>query len=202
MHSSPPFASTLCRRAFSKKSGALSCLRALLLAVLAVVFLWPAEICAQSAQQREYDIKAAYLYRFLNYIDWPADTLPGAGGTITIGIVGEDPFGPSIDWLKGKQIKGRTLAVRLVATPKDFEQCQIIFISASEKARLPEILAQLKDARVLTVSEVDGFAAQGGIINFFSERNKVRFEINLEVARRTGLLISSELLKLAKLVKS
>ena len=148
------------------------------------------------------EIKAAYLYNFINYIDWPAEALPPAGGTITIGIVGENPFGAALDPLKGKQIKGRTLAVKQVASAKDLEQCQIVFICASEKSRLPEILGQLKDAKLLTVSEIDGFAEQGGVINFISERNKVRFEINPEAARRTGLTISSELLKLAKLVKS
>jgi hypothetical protein len=157
---------------------------------------------AQSALQREYEIKAAYLYNFIRYIDWPADTLPPVGGAITIGIVGDSPFGPAIDPLNGKQIKGRTLVVKSIVTARDFEQCQIVFICASEKMRLPEIFGQLKDTRALTVSEIDGFATRGGIINFISERNKVRFEINPDAARRTGLNVSSELLKLARLVKS
>ncbi len=195
---------------FFKMSGRLICLRAVLgLALLAGV-VGPVQLRAQSAVQREYAIKAAYLQNFINYIEWPADALPPVGGTITIGIVGENPFGlvtdpqtgKLIDPLNGKHVKGRTLAVRQVATPSDLEQCQVVFVCTSEKARLAEIVGQLKSARALTVSEVDGFAAQGGIINFISERNKVRFEINPEAARRIGLTISSELLKLAKLVKS
>ncbi len=202
MHSSPTFASPLRPPASCKRLGAVGCVRVLVLLALLAAVAGPSEIRAQDALQREYDIKATYLCKFFNYIDWPADTLPPVGGVITIGIVGENPFGPAMDWLNGKQIKGRTLAVKQIATAKDFEHCQIVFISASEKARLPEIFGQLKDAKVLTVSEVDGFTSQGGIINFISERNKIRFEINLEVARRTGLTISSDLLKLAKLVKS
>ena len=85
---------------------------------------------------------------------------------------------------------------------RDGQNCQIIFISSSEKSRLPEIFENLKSARVLTVGETQGFANGGGIINFVEENNKVRFEINADSARRTGLSISSELLKLAKLVKS
>ena len=125
-----------------------------------------------------------------------------AGGTITIGVVGENPFGGALDPLNGKLVKGRKLAVKQVAEAKDLEQCQIVFIGPSEKQRLPEWLDKLKDSKTLTVSEIDGFAQRGGVINFISERNKVRFEINPEAARRFGLTISSELLKLAKLVKT
>lgn len=174
---------------------------ALLLAFMAV--LWPApQIRAQSSIEREYEIKAAYLFNFLNYIDWPAESLPPAGGALTIGILGESPFGTALGPLNGKSIKGRTLTVKQLTSAKDAAQCQIVFICPSEKARLPEVLGQLKDSRILTVSEISGFAEQGGIINFFSERNKVRFQINLEAARRIQLNISSELLKLAKLVKT
>jgi hypothetical protein len=81
------------------------------------------------------------------------------------------------------------------------KNCQIVFISPSEKQRFGQILESLKDSKTLTVSEIEGFAEQGGIINFVSERNKVRFEINPEAARSKGLTISSELLKLARVVK-
>jgi hypothetical protein len=177
------------------------CVRVFLLLALLAILFRPAETRAQSASQREYEIKAAYLYNFINYIDWPTDALPPEGGTITIGIVGDTPYATAFDPLKGKQIKGRKLAVKQVASAKDLDQCNIVFICASEKSRLPEVLGQFKDSKLLTVGEIDGFAEQGGVINFISERNKVRFEINPEAARRAGLTISSELLKLAKLVK-
>lgn len=185
-----------------KRFGPTICARVFLLLALAVAFPLAPAVHAQNALQREYEIKAAYLYNFINYIDWPADTFPPEGGTITVGILGESPFGPALDPLKGKQIKGRTLALKQVESAKDLEQCQIVFVCPSEKSRLSEILGQLKNARILTVSEIDGFAERGGIINFISERNKVRFEINADAAKRTGLTISSELLKLAKLVKA
>ncbi len=177
-------------------------LRAILLLSLLAAFVTPTGARGQTTSLREYEIKAAYLYNFINYIDWPANTLPPAGGTITIGIIGVNPFGAAIDPLNGKQVKGRTIAVKQLASAKEAGNCQIVFISSSEKARIPELLAELKDARALTVGEVDGFAQGGGIINFVFERNKVRFEINPDAAKRTGLTISSELLKLARLVKS
>lgn len=164
--------------------------------------LAPVHLRAESVQQREYEIKAAYLYNFINYIDWPENAFPGPGGTITIGVVGQNSFGAALEVLNGKQVKGRTVALKQITDIKDLDQCQIVFINSSEKAHLPELLEKLKDSRALTVSEIDGFAQQGGIINFISEHNKVRFEINPDAARRLGLNISSELLKLAKVVKS
>jgi hypothetical protein len=174
---------------------------ALLFGCVGVSFT-PLPVTAQSATQREYEIKAAYLYNFINYIEWPAEALPATGGAITIGVLGDNPFGAALNPLNGKTVKGRTLVVKQVGSVKELEQCQIAFVCSSEKGRVGEILNQLKDQHILTVADFDGFAAQGGIINFVSERNKVRFEINLDAARRLGLTISSELLKLAKLVKS
>jgi hypothetical protein len=194
--------STIGTPIFLKKSGAAVWVRAVVLLALAAALAWPAALRAQSAKQREYEIKAAYLYNFIRYIDWPADTLPPAGGRITIGIVGDNPFGTAIDPLNGKQIKGCTLVVKQIVEAKDLEQCQIVFICASEKLRLQEIFGELKESKALTVSEIDGFASKGGIINFIYERNKVRFEINPDTAKRAGLNVSSELLKLARLVKS
>ncbi len=172
------------------------CLPRLALLLMAAVVLTPAR-----ANTREYEIKAAYLYNFINYIDWVDQSLVPAGGTITIGVFGENPFGPALAPLNGKQVRGRTLAVKEVASAADLKSCQIVFIGPSEKLRYEAILVSLRDAKVLTVSEIEGFAEHGGIINFISERNKVRFEINPDAARSQGLTISSELLKLARLVK-
>ncbi len=199
---SQTFVSAVCPPTFSRKPGAVLFARVLTLLLLAAGMAWPVEVRAQSAMQHEYEIKAAYIYHFINYIDWPANALPPPGGTLTIGIVGENPFSAAFDPLNGKQVKGRTLAVKQITAVQDANSCQIIFIFASETSRLKEILDQFKELHVVTVGEIDGFAAHGGIINFISESNKVRFEINPDAAKRLGLSISSELLKLAKLVKS
>jgi len=180
---------------------ALRCAGSLLLALF-FALACPASLRAENVLQREYEIKAAYIYNFINYIDWPQNAFPATGGTITIGVVGQNQFSAALEVLNGKQVKGRTVALKQITDIKDLDQCQIVFINASEKSHLPELLGKLKDARVLTVSEIDGFAQQGGIINFISEHNKVRFEINPDAARQLGLNISSELLKLAKVVKS
>lgn len=157
---------------------------------------------AHAANSREYEIKAAYLLKFINYVDWAEQSLPPVGGTITIGLVGENPFGDALAEVNGQTVKGRILAVKEVSSIAEIKGCQIIFIGPSESRRFGQILDSLRDSKILTVSEIDGFAEQGGVINFISERNKVRFEINPEAARSKGMTISSELLKLAKVVKS
>jgi hypothetical protein len=180
----------------------LRCAGAVLVLVFFAALAGPIQLRAESPLQREYEIKAAYLYNFINYIEWPENAFPAPGGTIVVGIVGQSPFGAALAVLNGKQVKGRTVALKQITDIKDLDQCQIVFINSSEKAHVPELLEKLKESRVLTVSEIDGFAQDGGIINFISEHNKVRFEINPDAARRLGLNISSELLKLAKVVKS
>jgi hypothetical protein len=164
----------------------------------AFIFCWGGQqIRAQSISSREYEIKAAYLYNFIKYVDWPTSK-----DTVTIGVLGGNPFGPALSPLNGKIVKGRRVVVKEIDSVRDAANCQVIFVSSSERQRLREILENLKNAHVLTVGEMDGFAEDGGIINFIEENNKVRFEINPDAARRTGLTISSELLKLAKLTKS
>jgi len=170
--------------------------RGTLLGVAYICFQVPHQAPAQSFSSREYEIKAAYLYNFIKYVDWPS------GDTISIGVLGNDPFGTALAPLNGKIVKGRRLLIKHLDSAREAQQCQIIFVSSSEKQRLQEIFESLRSARVLTVGETQGFADGGGIINFIEENNKVRFEINAEAARRTGLNISSELLKLARLVKS
>ena len=188
--------------ALLRKPGLLRCAPGFLLLAFFAAFVWPTILRAENASQREYEIKAAYLYNFINYIDWPENAFPAPGGTITIGVVGQNRFGAALEVLNSKQVKGRTLVLKQITDTKDLDQCQMVFINSSEKSHVAELLEKLKNSRALTVSEIDGFAEQGGIINFISEHNKVRFEINPDAAHRLGLNISSELLKLAKVIKS
>src|SRR5437868_14758060 len=180
-----------------KRFGSGMCARVFLVLSFAAALSLAPGVRAQSASQREYKIKAAYLYNFIKYVDWPS-----YGDTITIGVLGSDPFGTALAPLSGKVVKGRRLLIKHLDSVREAQQCQIIFVSSPERQRLQEIFESLRSARVLTVGETQGFADGGGIINFIEENNKVRFEINEEAARRTGLNISSELLKLARVVKS
>lgn len=147
----------------------------------------------------EYRVKAAFLFHFTQLVDWPPDALGDEKAPLTLCTVGEDPFKGDLDGMvEGKRIGVRTFRVQHFKETQDIRSCQVIFIGAGERSHVPALLAELQDARVLTVGETDGFVKQGGMIGFFLENNKVRFEINLEAAERAKLKISSRLLLLAK----
>ncbi|MBI5739821.1 MAG: YfiR family protein [Nitrospirae bacterium] len=159
------------------------------------------EVFSQVHGYEEYKVKAAFLYNFTKFIEWPADSFENADTPLTLCISGGNPFGDALDSLKDKTVGGRRLSIRIVSRPEATEGCHIVFSSDPDGKNLPAILNSLKNRRVLLVGEMTGFAEAGGIINFFIVDDKVRFEINVEAARRRGLGISSQLLKLARIVK-
>ena len=156
----------------------------------------------QSRQVSEYQIKAAFLYNFAKFVEWPPAVSPGANDPMEICVVGEDPFGNILNQsIEGKTVGGHKLMIRQLKPAQDMKGCQVAFISSSEKNHLTSVLEGLKGGGVLTVGETEGFAALGGVINFTMEDDKVHFEINLDAAGRAGLKISSKLLQLARIVK-
>jgi hypothetical protein len=156
---------------------------------------------AETAPAREYQIKAVFLFNFAQFVEWPAEAFASEEAPLCFGVLGDDPFGAALESVvSGESVRGRKLIVRRARRAEDLEGCQLLFISRSERARLGEILAELEGAPVLTVSEIEGFGRRGGVINFYLEQNRVRFEINPEAAREDGLRISSELLNLGKIV--
>lgn len=168
--------------------------------VLLMALIWGIG-AARSQEASEYQVEAAFLYHFAKFIVWPAEAFPETNSPITIGILGEDPFGDALETtVRNKAIDNHPfrivhLDMKSLAEAKS---CQILFICPSEKRRLAEILQAVKSASVLTVSKMDRFTQAGGMINFFIEDKKVRFEINDEQARRVGLKISAKLLNLGR----
>lgn len=156
---------------------------------------------AQAPAASEYQVKAAFLYNFARFVEWPGDALPGPTASIVLCVYGEDPFGPALDeMVKGKSINNRDLAIHRAKNTQELKQCQVVFIDGAESKRLPEILGALQGSSVLLVGESGGFAEQGGQIQFLLEDNKVRFSINVDAVERAHLKISSKLLALAKIV--
>ncbi len=156
---------------------------------------------AEPGPPREYLIKAAFLYNFAKFVEWPAEALPDIGISITFGIVGDNPFGGAFESMEGKTVKGRKVVIRQFKGVQDLKFVHILFVSSSEKKRLPKIMKTIKDWNVLTVGDTEGFTEVGGIINLIIVRNKVRFEINAVNAEQARLKISSKLLKLARGVR-
>lgn len=160
---------------------------------LALVVALSTAAGAQS-RQLEYQVKAAFLYNFAKYVEWPDDS----ANVIVVGVLGADQFADVLEkTLVGKTVHDKPLQVKRCAELPDPGQLHILVISASRQPALSETLNALDGASVLTVSEAPDFAARGGMIGFRLEGNKVRFEINSDAVARAGLQISSQLLKLA-----
>ena len=155
----------------------------------------------QSSGASEYTVKAAFLFHFAQFVEWPAEAFADANSPLTYCTIGEDSFGGALDEsVNGKSIGNRRLQVKHVKEPGQIAGCQVLFIAAGEKKRHGEELAIASKRPVLTVGETDGFATEGGIIGFCREQNKIRFEINLDAAGKAQLKISAKLLSLAKTV--
>jgi len=150
----------------------------------------------------EYQVKAAFLYNFLKFVDWPAQSFASDSSPFIIGVVGDDRFNSAIDQaISGKTANGRSIIAKRFKSFKSLTYCHILFISTSERDNVRQILATTGPG-VLTVSESDGFIQSGGIINFTIVDSKVRFEINHSAADRAGVKISAKLLSLARAVRN
>lgn len=151
---------------------------------------------------REYQIKAAFLYNFTKFVEWPAEAFTDSGAPMIVGILGDDPFGVALESIQDKTVKGRKLEIKRFESIQGVEFCHILFISSSKKERLAQILEALKNSSVLTVGERDGFTQLGGMVNFTIKKNKIRFEINPDAAEQARLKLNSKLLRLGKVVKN
>ena len=158
-----------------------------------------------SSDSSEYLIKAGFIYNFAKLVEWPTASFAQPDSPIVIGILGEDPFGATLDRIVAdKKINGRGFAVKRVKWSRDFKDlrdCNILFVSSSEKEHIESVIDAMKGLPILTIGDAPGFAKRGGVMNFVLEDNKVRFEVNVEAAKHADLTISSRLLTLAKIVQ-
>lgn len=160
------------------------------------------DLYAQLPKASEYQVKAAYLYNFGRFVQWPPNAAAAQGNSFPICVIGQDPFGPVLDSiLAGESIDGRKVVARRIATSQDAVNCRILYVSSSEESRLKELFAALDKSGVLTVSDIPEFSQRGGMIQFVMEGNKIRFEVNLTSAQDAGLILSSDLLKVATAVR-
>jgi len=145
----------------------------------------------------EYDIKAAYLFNFSKFVEWPPHAFSNPGAPLVIGILGSDPFDGTLDRItQGEVVHGHRLVVRHCRTLGEIKGCHIVFIPKAEAARVGEALAAVRGSGALTVGDSDHFVSQGGMIGFVLVGKTVRFQINVGVAQQEALAISSRLLKL------
>jgi len=152
--------------------------------------------------ESEYDVKAAYLFKFTKFVEWPSSAFASADAPFVIGIVGRDPFGGLDHILEGKRTGERDFEVRTLSASDSagLRACQMIFVNNAEEHRLPEILAALQGRPVLVVGETEGFASAGGMLGFAVHQSHMGVEVNSSAARAARLKISSQLLNIAKIV--
>lgn len=164
--------------------------------VAALIIALPAVLLAWAGADLEFQVKAAFLHNFAKFVEWPKASTER--GQFCVGLMGPDPFGETIDeMVKGRTVNGKPIIIRRVSNMPDAKLCQILFINMSDRPLLAEVLKNLS-AGTLTIGQTAEFLEAGGMINFIIEDKKVRFEVNAEAARKAGLRIHAQLLKLAR----
>src|SRR3979411_1073961 len=173
---------------------------AILIAVFSMTLNWTASAGAQAgdaSDSSEYLVKAGFIYNFAKFVEWPSTAFAEPDSPIVIGVLGTDPFGTIIDKIvQDKKIGTRGFVVKRLkwgTDLKELKECKILFVGASEKAHMDELVQIVRGLPILTVCETPGFADRGGVIRFVLEDNRVRFEVNVVAARQAGLTISSRL---------
>jgi hypothetical protein len=168
----------------------------LLLVILAIAI--PAHhVMAESDENLEYRVKAAFLYNFMKFVEWPKTEIGKSEKIIRLYVFGTDPFGGALNSLNGKTVGERTIQVAVGEDLSAAASSNVLFISQVRTVPTDEILGKIKTAPVLTVADSEGFCNAGGMINLVIINNKVRFEINQKAVMQSGLKMSSQLLKLA-----
>jgi len=150
----------------------------------------------------EYQFKAAFLYNVAKFVEWPPAAFKGSSDPIVSCILGDSPLASALEQgAKGKMVGDREFVIRRIADVRQSSGCHILFVSSSERKRWRSIFDGTRNSGMLTIGESDGFATEGGVLNFKLEGNKMLIQINLETANREGLKISSRLLSLSQIVK-
>jgi hypothetical protein len=175
-------------------------------ALLAGAFFWLLLLLPTPARAaEEYEIKAAFLFNFVKYVAWPERDFAAPDAPFVIGILGKDPFGKVLDQTvtgEDRKIKGRLIVVKRFGSLEEIAGCHVLFITEAEQKRWPQIAQSLAGSHVLTVGEGDRFAESGGgVIGLYKEKNRIRFVINVDAARRAELTIDSSMLNLARIVR-
>jgi hypothetical protein len=152
------------------------------------------------ARPGEYEVKAAYLYNFAKFVEWPG---PARKDAFVVGVLGRDPFGPLLDHaLAGKTVGERRIEIRRLAPGEPTAGVDLLFIAASEAAQVPQVLKQVEGLPTLTVGETDDFVGRGGMLGFRMKDDLVRFDVDLDQAGKAGLRVSSQLVRVARKVIS
>ena len=148
----------------------------------------------------ENQLKVAYLYNFTKFVKWPEHAFANQQVPFHLCVLGQDPFGPLLDILSKKKVRGRALFVKRLSEPQTTTTCHLLFISSSKSSRLAGIFNTIQHKPILTVGDRPNFANQGGMVNFVREGDSLRFEINRQAAQQAKLKISSKMLQIGNVI--
>jgi len=166
--------------------------------VLVTAFCGSYAADAPAQTSREYQIKAAFIYNFMQFVDWPQGTFADPKAPIIIATLGPDPFNGLLDVaMKGRTVGQRSLVVRHFSNAADATKCQVLFVAADGDDQFSATMQKLGPTGILTVGETEGFIQSGGIIRFYEKGTRLRFAINQNAASRAKLQIRAKLLRLA-----
>jgi len=156
---------------------------------------------AQTNNGIEAKLKAAYIFHFLQFVEWPDSAFANENSPIVLAVLGKDPFGKILDeTIESEKIGKRQVIIKRIGSFNELGACHVLYISTSEGNIYKNILKHVGVSPVLTISDIDNFGLAGGDINFYIEENKVRFAINVQGVKESDLKISSKLLRLAKII--
>jgi len=170
------------------------------LAAFVSAFAAPVQVQGQAAE--EHEVKAAFLYNFTKFVEWPRGAFRDDGAPVVVGVFGPDPFGAALDEIVAGKVAGeRPFVIRRLDSSDGLAECHVLFVSSAKAAEFVRLLPSLAHRPILTLGETDRFCESGGVVQFVMRQRKVRFRINVTAAERAGLKISSRLLDLAEVVR-
>ena len=156
---------------------------------------------AATAPTKEYQIKAVFLLNFTQFVEWPARAFPDSGKPLVVGILGDDPFNTYLDdVVRGEIVQNRSIRIERYHSAEEIKTCHILFVSASEQERFPEILGLVNSKKIFTVGDSEIFSKNGGMMSFVIRSGKIHLQVNLEAVKAANLSISSKLLRLAEVI--
>jgi hypothetical protein len=170
------------------------------IAIIVFLLIYPSLTIAQ--ESLEYQVKAAFVHKFIKFTKWPLSAFESNNSPLVIGIMGESPIWSGLKDLENKPVMGRKLKIVKVNKPDLEQKCHIIFFSKTKIRKAKKLLQKIDKLKILTIGESDWFSENGGMINFIIVRGKLRFEINVAAVNRSGLKLSSKLLRLGKIIET
>jgi hypothetical protein len=174
--------------------------KAISLFLLLLILLLPAYLQAQSNPDREYKLKAVFLFNFTQFVEWPPASFETGESPLVIGILGANPFGTHLEQtISGEKVNGHPVVVHYYNSEKEVSPCHILYININESKKRKEVIDALKGRAVLTVGDAPDFTKSGGMIRFFTSTNKIKLQINPEASKEGKLMLSSKLLRLAEI---